>query len=163
MSHAELAVTGQSASQTLLDATRVSQHARCLLCSDGGPFGPKVDFHVQEDGSVRGRFACCEAYQSYPGILHGGVISALLDAAMTNCLFATGVAGVTGELVVRFLNPVHLHREAEITAKLERSATPLYHLAAELTQDGEVLARATAKFVDREWTGMMGRRDLSRA
>ncbi len=161
MSQAELSVHARAASQELLDATRVSEHACCLLCSAGGPLGLKVDFKVQDDGSVYGCFTCREIFQSYPGILHGGVISALLDAAMTNCLFSLGVAAVTAELVVRYLNPVRIECEAEVTATLDRSAGPLYIVSAELTQGGEVLARGTAKFADREWAASAGRGKLS--
>jgi acyl-coenzyme A thioesterase PaaI-like protein len=35
-------------------------------------------------------------------MLHGGVISSILDGTMTNCLFAHGTVAVTAELRVRF-------------------------------------------------------------
>lgn len=41
--------------------------------------------------------------QEYEGQLHGRVISSLLDAAMTHCLFHHGIEAVTGELYVRFV------------------------------------------------------------
>ena len=65
-----------------------------LACHESG-LG--LRFEPQADGSVAAYFACAPNYQGYPGRLHGGVVSMLLDAAMTNCLFARGIQAVTGE------------------------------------------------------------------
>ena len=51
-------------------------------------------------------------YQSYPGTLHGGITSALLDAAMTNVLLSIGIVAVPAELTVRFVARVRLDRAA---------------------------------------------------
>ena len=37
----------------------------------------------------------------FPESLHRGFVAVLLDSAMTNCMFAHGLVGVTGELKVR--------------------------------------------------------------
>ena len=92
-------------------------------------------------------FACREAFRSYPKTLHRGVISALLDAAMTNALFSVGVVGVTAELTVSFLAAVALNRGAVVRAAIERDAHPLFYVRAELEQDRRPMARATAKFL----------------
>jgi uncharacterized protein (TIGR00369 family) len=140
-----------AASQDILDARRAAEHARCLLCGSENPTGLGLEFCVQEDGSVVATFPCARAYQGYDGALHGGVTSALLDAAMTNCLFARGVTAVTVELSVRFLGTVRLDHHVEVTARLEKSDWTIHHVSGEVRQDGAVLARATAKFVDRRW------------
>jgi acyl-coenzyme A thioesterase PaaI-like protein len=77
------------------------------------------------------------------------MVSTLLDAAMTNCLFAHGFAAVTAELTVRFLRPVAAHRPVTVNAWIEKSWRRLHLLAAELRQEGELMATATAKFVVR--------------
>ncbi|MBK8010720.1 MAG: PaaI family thioesterase [Deltaproteobacteria bacterium] len=138
--------------QATLESMATSAHSQCLLCGQANPLGFHLTFRVQPDNSVAATFLCREVFRSYSGILHGGVISALLDAAMTNALFSKGVAGVTAELTVRFLAPVALNRSAVVRASLEREAHPLYCLRAELAQEGELMARAKAKF--------MAKRDL---
>lgn len=95
------------------------------------------------------RFDCSEIFQSYSGFIHGGVISLLLDGAMTNCMFAKNKKAVTGLLSVRYLHPVSINHMAEISARLVKSSPPLYYLEAEISQDGRVLAKATGKFMDR--------------
>jgi acyl-coenzyme A thioesterase PaaI-like protein len=97
---------------------------------------------------VQATFDCTKAYEGYSDVLHGGVVSALLDGAMTNCLFAHGHPGVTAEITVRFRHPVHTGKTATVRAWIERCARPLHVLGAELAQEGEVKATARGKFME---------------
>lgn len=135
--------------QTILESTGELAHADCLFCGKRNPIGFKLDFHARDDGSVRAEFTCTRSLQGYPKTLHGGVVSALLDSAMTNCLFSRGVVAVTAELTVRFLLPVSLDRPVGIAAAVTRSRGRLHYLRAELTQDGDVAARASSTFLAR--------------
>ncbi len=134
-----------------METLQTREHPCCLFCGRGNPIGFKLDFRVDKPGSVRAVLSCGARFQSYGDTLHGGVTSALLDAAMTNALFSLEIVAVTGELTVRFLNPVALGREAEVFAELVGDSKPLYKLRAQVVQDGKPVARATAKFVDRGW------------
>lgn len=134
-----------------MESTAAAEHPRCLLCGVADPLGLKLEFEVQDDGSVVAVVPCRELLQSYPEMLHGGVISALLDAAMTNVLFSIGIVAVTAELTVRFLAPVSLSRVAVVRASIESSAAhPLYLVRSELEQDARLMARASAKFLVRD-------------
>jgi acyl-coenzyme A thioesterase PaaI-like protein len=95
-------------------------------------------------------FVCSEVLEGYPRMLHGGVICAVLDGAMTNCVFAAGSAAVTGDLRVRFRKPVLARGTAVVRAWIETASPPLYKLAAHLQQDGEVKATAQARFLQRD-------------
>jgi uncharacterized protein (TIGR00369 family) len=99
---------------------------------------------------VQAELDCDDSLQGYEGRLHGGVIAAALDGAMTHCLFALGRTAVTAELNVRYRRPVLTGRPATVRAWLERDLAPLYLLRAELVQDGVVQAEATAKFMEDE-------------
>jgi uncharacterized protein (TIGR00369 family) len=139
-----------SASQASLESLGATEHPRCVLCGAANRYGMKLEFSVQSDGSVVATFPCCETLQSYPGTLHGGVVSALLDAAMTNVLFSIGVAAVTAELTVRFLAPVRLGQDAVVRASIARvTSRSLYYVRSEIEQLGAVVARASAKFLAR--------------
>jgi len=118
------------------------------VCGQHGAQGLEVAFRVCADGRVVGRFACRQAFQGYDGFMHGGIISLLLDGAMTNCLFARGKTAVTGELTVRFLFPVVVNREAVVSAWSKASCLSLHQMESELIQDGRVVAQATAKFME---------------
>ena len=140
------------ASQSTLESLAAAEHSGCLLCGAANPLGLKLKFRVQPDGSVLAMFPCPESLRSYPATLHGGVISALLDSAMTNALFASGVVGVTAELTVRYLAPVALNQGALVRAWVERDADPLFYVQGELEQGQRIMARASAKFLVRERT-----------
>jgi len=140
--------------QTVLETTGRSAHAECLFCGQQNPVGFKLTFHARDDGSVYAIFPCERPLQSYPETLHGGVVSALLDSAMTNCLFSKGIIAVTAELTVRFLSPVRLDHPAEVTAAVTRIRGALYYLQAELTQGQTLAARAQATFMERDRAGL---------
>ncbi len=136
--------------QATLDRVAAAEHPECLMCSPTNSAGMKLRFRVQADGSVAAVFPCRHLLQSYPDTLHGGVVSALFDAAMVNALFSINIVAVTAELTVRFLAPVNLDRGAVVRAVVESTADhPLYKVSAELKQDQQLKARATAKFLVR--------------
>jgi len=137
-----------SASQARLELVSTAEHPQCLMCSAANPFGISLKFKVQRDGSVLATFPCREILQGYPETLHGGIISAVLDAAMTNALFSMGVVAVTAEITVRFLAPVILNHGAVVRAAIAKATSHrLYYVRSELEQDRNVMARASAKFV----------------
>ncbi|MGM0568400.1 MAG: PaaI family thioesterase [Elusimicrobiota bacterium] len=86
--------------------------------------------------------------QGYEGILHGGVISALLDSAMTHCLFAKNIEAVTGKMNIRFLKQIPFDTEYTLKAEIAGNKSPLYKLKAFLLKKEEVYAKAEAKFID---------------
>jgi acyl-coenzyme A thioesterase PaaI-like protein len=122
-------------------------HPRCVACSPENKSGLKLDFRDAGVGAVQATFDCNAAFEGYPGQLHGGIISTLLDAAMANCLFAQNLQGVTAELTVKFKAPVGLKHQATAEARVVRDLFPLFLMEATLTQDGEIKATATSKFV----------------
>lgn len=137
-------------SQSTLSATRQAAHPHCLLCGADNVQGLALDFQVQPDGSVRAVFAGGDRYEGYPDTLHGGLIAALLDSAMTNCLFARGIVAVTARLNVCYVQPARLGLPMEVVATVERSRRSLHYLAAEVCQDGNVVASAFGAFADRQ-------------
>jgi uncharacterized protein (TIGR00369 family) len=134
--------------QQTLASVREEVHSRCVVCGARNTRGLHLDFAVMPDGSVQAEFDCADVLEGYPYTLHGGIIASLLDGAMTNCLFAHGLVAVTAELTIRFLQPVATKRTATVRAWLEDSRLTLHRLAAELRQDGEIMARATGKFAE---------------
>ena len=122
-------------------------HKNCVVCGPSNDCGLHVQFKTLSDGSVQASFGCGKAFEGYAGRIHGGVISALLDGAMTHCIFARGDVGVTGELKVRYRHPVIVDLTAIVRGWIRRFSSPLYLMEAELLQDGQVKVIATAKFM----------------
>lgn len=131
-----------------LQAMRRGAHPRCVVCSPANPIGLGLEFALRSDGSVEGMFAPHDVFEGYSGLLHGGVTAALLDGAMTNCLFAHGVEALTAELTVRYRGPIALRGEVAVRAWLTASHGRLQMLCAELRQDDKLKATALGKFLE---------------
>jgi uncharacterized protein (TIGR00369 family) len=132
-------------------------HPHCVVCGRSNEHGLGLLFHSTEDGAIEASFECESIFQGYPDMLHGGVICALLDGAMTNCMFANGQATMTAELNVRFRHPVTTGNPATIRAWITSSTRPLHEVAAELIQDGQVKATAKGKFLEKSAVGLFGK------
>jgi uncharacterized protein (TIGR00369 family) len=139
-----------SAEQGRGNSLRAETHPFCLVCSPSNPLGLGLKFNRGDDGAVSATFLGHPALEGFQGLLHGGVIASLLDGAMTNCLFAHGCVAVTGELTVRYREPVVIGEEMNIRAWITRSSPPLRLVAAELKQGDCVKAAAAAKFMERK-------------
>ena len=70
----------------------------------------------------------------------------LFDAAMTHCLFAHGLTGVTASLNIRFLQPVIPDQPIIVHAKLKKQKSQLYLLKSSLRQGDTIKCTAEAKF-----------------
>ena len=135
--------------QELLENTKIQAHPGCVGCGLDNGHGLALEFSLRTDKGVEAEFQCSRIYQGYPGFLHGGITSLLLDSAMTNCLFAHKITAVTARLIIRFLLPVEINQSAVVRAWIREYEPPLYVLEAELTQKDQILVRASAKFLDR--------------
>lgn len=138
-----------------MDAATVGQelqqtcHSACFACTDADRSGLALKFHVVRPGCVESVFMCQDRLQSYEGVLHGGIICLLLDAAMTNCGFSMGRMMVTGDLQVRFLHPVPIGASVLVRASADDESNVLQIVRAEITLNGQVMARGVGKFVDK--------------
>ncbi len=122
-------------------------HSGCLICGYRNPWSFGLRFRAGDQNQIFGRFQANPRFQGYDGILHGGVITSLLDSAMTHCLFHRGVMAVTGDLRVRFHKPVPCDALVEVRARVVVAAPPLYRLRAELVFGKTIMASAQASFM----------------
>lgn len=123
-------------------------HGACVLCGANNPWSLGVAFEPDGEGGVKTLFTPDLRLQGYDGMLHGGVSAALLDAAMTHCLFHRGVRAVTGDLRVRYPRPVPVERPLGVRAWVLEAHSPLFRLKAELRDGAQVLVWAQATFCE---------------
>lgn len=124
-------------------------HPNCFVCAESNGQGLRLEFTLDPDGRVSSRFACPKVFEGYPGILHGGILSSIVDGAMTNCLFAHEVVAYTAELNVRFRSPVAVDRSATVWARVIRFDSPLHVVEAKIIQDDKIRVTATGKFLEK--------------
>ncbi|MBN2525787.1 MAG: PaaI family thioesterase [Deltaproteobacteria bacterium] len=126
---------------------RRHSHCHCILCGLANPASLRLKFSKADDGSVHTTFRGNALLQGYTGILHGGIISSLLDAAMTHCLFHRNIEAVTGDLNVRFFHPVPCDAQLEIHAQVVSAHGILYRLESVIVHNNQKLAKASARFM----------------
>ena len=130
-----------------LRATCRREHPHCFACSDPVDGGLGLRFQLEAGGAVKAGWTCPPGGESYPGIVHGGLLATLLDAAMVHALFARGVVARTGELRIRYRNPVRIGSPVVVRARVTGGSGRLFVLKAEVRQGAAMCAEAHAKFM----------------
>lgn len=54
---------------------------KCFVCGISNPFGLKLRFFQVSPGEVQATVTIPEYFQGYPGVVHGGIVAAILDEA----------------------------------------------------------------------------------
>ncbi|MEI6034357.1 MAG: PaaI family thioesterase [Verrucomicrobiae bacterium] len=122
-------------------------HRDCFACGVCNHSGLNLHFDVGADGVATAVWQPSAAFRSYSDRVHGGVIATLLDSAIVHALFAGGVAGVTAELTIRYLQSVNVTDSVHVTGWVESNKHGVYLCSAEVHQAGWLAVRACAKFM----------------
>ncbi len=122
-------------------------HCNCLLCGDSNPIGLGLKFVCLSDGRVHTTLRGLRILQGYNGIIHGGVMCALLDAAMVHCLFYQKVKAVTADMNVRFHKPIPINLILDLYGELVSSKRNLFYMKAEIFCNDELMVESNAKFM----------------
>lgn len=125
-------------------------HQYCAVCGPRGnnPSTLGVCFERIGERRVQSQFVVESRHQGYSGLLHGGIASSLVDAAMTHCLFIQGILGLTAELNVRFHHPIRVGDTITIAGEIVQVRRGIYQLVASLTVNQVVAVSATGKFLE---------------
>lgn len=54
----------------------------CFVCGRENPYGLKLEFYENKPGEVVVDYTVTEQFQGYPGVVHGGVVAAMLDEVL---------------------------------------------------------------------------------
>jgi len=121
-------------------------HHHCFVCGRSNPDGLRLRFTADGDRIVS-RTTLRRIHQSYDGIVHGGIIATLLDAAMTRCLHHHFRHNpLTCRLDVRYLRPVPIETVITIEASFLRRRNEIYWTESIVYCKGRVLARGLGTF-----------------
>ncbi|MDE6059221.1 MAG: PaaI family thioesterase [Clostridia bacterium] len=124
----------------------------CVMCGLDNPAGIRAPFYSMEDGSVITLFSYREEHQSYPGRVHGGLITAMLDELGLRALWAKEgeekTYGVTTSLETKYRKPVPYGVPLLARGVIEKesghfltAACAVYNMA------GDLLANAEIKYI----------------
>lgn len=123
----------------------------CFICGRQNPRGLHMVFYDNGDNEVRSEYAVSEYYQSYPGIVHGGIVAAMLDEVV-------GRVAMIGDhhhfmmsvrLEVKYRHPVPTETMLTIVGRVVRLRGRLGKAVGQvLLPDGALAAEAALTLAD---------------
>ena len=121
-------------------------HSTCFACGAGNKHGLHLEFKDSPNG------CSCDIsipshFQSYEGIVHGGIVATMLDAAMVHSLRGQcGDAPMTCRLEVKYLRAVPPGENITVNARRKGKRGKIILADAELLCSGICYARARGAF-----------------
>jgi uncharacterized protein (TIGR00369 family) len=126
----------------------IENNDNCFVCGMKNPFGFQVKPEIRNGGECV-YIGCTppEHLQGWANILHGGILSTLLDEAITHVGIGTfDQPAVTAQLEVRFRNPAPTCVKLHVNAERIKVSRRLVEAKAEITlSDGTLIATGTGK------------------
>jgi uncharacterized protein (TIGR00369 family) len=127
---------------------QLRDNERCYVCGKKNPVGLSVDFTIKaETRSILGRFTPSQDHQGYEGIVHGGILSSLLDEAMAKLAYSLGIPAVTAEITVTFKTPAAPGDELSVFGRITEETHRLILAEAKIERGPVVIAEAKGKLL----------------
>jgi acyl-coenzyme A thioesterase PaaI-like protein len=114
----------------------------CYACGDLNPKGLHLEFKM--DGEwAEAQFVAMQEHQGYPGYVHGGLVSTLLDEAIGWATYGNSIWALTGRLETRFRDIVPTNELLTVRGRITKDRGRTLEAEAELRDnDGKLLAQA---------------------
>ena len=127
---------------------------RCFGCGPLNEEGLQMTFLAEGDVSVT-EFEVPARYQSWKGVVHGGMVALMLDEAVGWAAWHKGHPGVTGKLEVRYRLPLKVGERVRLSGRVDNVRRTLVYATAKIERisDGATVAEATATLMEASPTG----------
>jgi acyl-coenzyme A thioesterase PaaI-like protein len=123
----------------------------CFVCGLKNKYGIHAHFYVTENQELIALFTPSDEHQSYPGRLHGGIASAILDETIGRAIlnkYETEVWGVTIDLNVKFKKPIPLNEELKVIGRITIENNRMFEGTGEIILgNGDVAVTAAGKYL----------------
>jgi acyl-coenzyme A thioesterase PaaI-like protein len=123
----------------------------CFVCGLANPFGLKLRFYTTSPEEVTAEYTVPHHYQGYPGVVHGGIVAAMLDEAAGRSLMGGDPPRFmyTARLDIRYRKNVPVGQPLLVVGKaLKNRARTATATGSIYLQSGELLAEAEVLLVD---------------
>ena len=125
----------------------IKRYSNCFVCGDKNQCGLKVDF-FDEQGLAKAQYQASSVFEGYKDVLHGGIISALLDEVMIKAVLAKNILAVTASIEVKFKQPVKIGEKLSLEGKIiEDRGRIIFTEGKALKEDKSVAALGFARYV----------------
>ncbi len=124
-------------------------NGNCFVCGPKNPNGLKLTFEIdREKQTLKTTFVASPIFQGWDGIVHGGIISTLLDEAMAKLVHELGFQSVTASLEIRFKKPAPILEPLQILGTISEINKRLIRAKAHVAkEDGTILATGVSTFL----------------
>jgi uncharacterized protein (TIGR00369 family) len=126
--------------------TLIKGDDQCFVCGSANPAGMRATFTIDAEAHVASASMILrEEFQGWAGIVHGGILSTLLDEVCMHAARTTGDQMVTAEITVRFKKPVPVGSEILLTGRVVGFQKRIVLTIGRIEVDGTLMAEADAK------------------
>ena len=121
-------------------------YGNCFVCGENNPGGLRLHFDIdKEKQTLKTTFVANPVYQGYDGIVHGGIVSTLLDEAMAKLAYELDYNAVTASLEIRFKKPAPVSERLLVYGEIVEAKGRIVRAKARVTrEDGTLLASGTS-------------------
>jgi uncharacterized protein (TIGR00369 family) len=122
----------------------------CFACGTENPIGLNLQFYRLGD-AVCTEISLDKHYEGWEGVIHGGIVSTLLDEVMSWAIMYTKkVFLVTRKMDIKYVKPVLVGTTLTVTGRLmDDSQPPKIRARAEIRDEqGKLLVRSNGEFVE---------------
>lgn len=121
----------------------------CFVCGMSNDLGLKASFYEMENDELVALFTPQDIHQSYPGRLHGGIASTILDETIGRAILIRdkNIWGVTLELKVKFKKPVPYDEELKVICKITNETSRTFEGEGKIIlPNGDIAVIAEGKY-----------------
>lgn len=86
-------------------------------------------------------------YEGYEGIIHGGIVTLILDETCAKAVISSGYKGVTARMKISFIRPLYVGSEFVCRATAEPMERNRINVKGVLMAGEELKARCEAVFI----------------
>ena len=106
--------------------------ASCFVCGQDNPDGLGISAYYHDDKQVWADVRLGATLEGWPGVTHGGILTAILDEVMGRVSFLTGRWSMTGKLELRFVRPARTGERLVIAAHFTRDMRRAFDVVGEI-------------------------------
>jgi len=97
----------------------LSSENKCFVCGTQNKGGLRLSFDIDKtEKTLRTTFVPSATYQGWTGIVHGGILSTLLDEAVAKLAFELGFDAVTTHLTVTFRKAAEIGKPLSVFGEI---------------------------------------------
>jgi len=125
-------------------------YPNCFICGKDNPIGLKIEFEMT-NRKATGEYTPTRNFEGYKDVLHGGIISSLLDEVMAYAVFSRGLIAVTAQMEVTFRKAAKIGERLFLEGNIVDDRGKLILVEGKIANHkGGIVATGKAKFFKAE-------------